>query len=104
MTYRLPLAELHRWANILDTELSLDTPQVHGTPSWGEASYHNEAIRKKAREFGLLINPRGQTEISEDPFTEALRRHVADRPALPPGQISDSTDASTGEVSSSFTC
>jgi len=75
----------HRW-QILGTllhELLHGWQQAHGRP--GKHNYHNVQFRRKARQFGLIIDPRGHTEYDPDGrFFDLLREHGVDLPELPP--------------------
>jgi hypothetical protein len=56
--------------------------QSHGAP--GKSNYHNVEFRRKAREFGLVIDQRGVTNYEpESPFMTLLREHRIDLPEMP---------------------
>ncbi len=60
--------------------------QAHGKP--GKHNYHNKQFRNKARELGLLVDPRGCTEYEpHSPFMEILARWGVMVPELPPRRL-----------------
>lgn len=56
--------------------------QAHGKP--GKWSYHNVQFRKKALEYGLVVDQRGVTDYEpKSPFMDLLRKHGVHVPHIP---------------------
>ncbi|MGE0536218.1 MAG: SprT-like domain-containing protein [Pirellulales bacterium] len=81
---RLHLEDRDFW-RVLGTllhELLHAWQQAHGTP--GKHNYHNKQFRTKARELGLIVDPRGYTDYEpRSPFMEILARRGVTVPELP---------------------
>lgn len=60
--------------------------QAHGKP--GKGNYHNREFRKKAQQYGLIVDQRGFTQYAPDsPFLDLLRKHDVHVPAVPPPAV-----------------
>jgi len=57
--------------------------QEHGRP--GRRNYHNKEFRKKAYEFGLIIDEKGHTQYESDsPFFKVLQKYGINVVNMPP--------------------
>ena len=81
---RCYLAEREFW-NVLGTllhELLHAHQEAHGRP--GKGNYHNAAFRKKAQEYGLIVDARGCTQYApESLFLDLLAKQGVQIPSIP---------------------
>jgi len=57
--------------------------EIYGKP--GKHNYHNKQFQEKAREFGLVINTKGQTQYEPNSlFFAVLQKYGVETPAIPP--------------------
>lgn len=79
------LESLKPWEilGVLLHELVHAWQEIYGKP--GKNNYHNNQFREKARDFGLIINTKGQTQYEpKSPFFEVLNKYGVETPAIPP--------------------
>ena len=81
---RRSLGEREFW-QVLGTllhELLHAHQEAHGRP--GKGNYHNVAFRKKAQEYGLIVDARGYTQYApESLFLDLLAKHWVQVPSIP---------------------